>query len=76
METTETEQQRWWGVVRQFDRAKGFGFITRQDGETVFVHYTALRRSGYRSLNQFDAVEFDTMETCKGLKADNVVVVD
>ena len=76
METTETEQQRWFGVVRNFDAAKGFGFITRSDGATVFVHYSSLHASGYRSLNQFDAVEFDTVETPKGLRAENVRVVD
>ena len=62
------------GVVKWFSAEKGYGFIARDDGEDVFVHYSAIDSSGYRSLEQGQAVEFDVTQGPKGLQAANVRV--
>ena len=61
------------GTVKWFNGEKGFGFIQRSTGEDVFVHYTAISASGYRSLNEGDTVEFDVEKGPKGFQAVNVV---
>jgi len=61
------------GRVKWFNAEKGYGFIEREDGPDVFVHYTAIKSEGFRSLNQGDVVEFDIVEGPKGLQAANVV---
>lgn len=61
------------GTVKWFNEAKGFGFITSEDGGDVFVHYSAIQGSGFRTLNEGDAVSFETEEGPKGPKAVNVV---
>jgi CspA family cold shock protein len=61
------------GTVKWFNGEKGYGFIQRESGEDVFVHYTAISASGYRSLNEGDTVEFDVEKGPKGLQAVNVV---
>lgn len=61
------------GRVKWFNAEKGYGFIEREDGSDVFVHYTAIKSEGFRSLNQGDVVEFDIVEGPKGLQAANVV---
>ena len=63
------------GTVKWFNGAKGFGFITRQNGEDVFVHFKAIRGEGYRTLNEGDQVQFDVQQGPKGLQAANVVKV-
>ena len=63
------------GTVKWFNGEKGFGFIQRSTGEDVFVHYTAITASGYRSLNEGAAVEFDVEKGPKGLQAVNVRTV-
>ncbi|MBF8293699.1 MAG: cold-shock DNA-binding protein family [Bacteroidetes bacterium] len=60
------------GTVKWFNGAKGFGFITRQNGEDVFVHFKAIRGDGYRTLNEGDQVQFDVQQGPKGLQAANV----
>ena len=60
------------GTVKWFNGAKGYGFITRQTGEDVFVHFKAIRGDGYRTLNEGDQVQFDVQQGPKGLQAANV----
>ncbi|MGB2957576.1 MAG: cold shock domain-containing protein [Bacteroidota bacterium] len=60
------------GSVKWFNESKGFGFISRSNGEDVFVHYKAITGEGYRSLNEGDQVEFEVAEGPKGLHATNV----
>jgi CspA family cold shock protein len=61
------------GTVKWFNNEKGFGFISRENGPDVFVHYTAILAEGYRSLNEGDRVSFEVTEGQKGLQARNVV---
>lgn len=60
------------GTVKWFNNEKGFGFISQSDGADVFVHHSAIQMQGYRSLTEGQQVEFDVMETEKGLQASNV----
>ena len=63
------------GTVKWFNAAKGFGFIQRQSGEDVFVHFSAIQSEGFRSLQEGQAVQFDVAKGPKGLQAENVTVV-
>jgi CspA family cold shock protein len=60
------------GTVKWFNATKGYGFIQREQGGDVFVHYSAIQADGYRSLNQGDVVEFEVQDGPKGLQAANV----
>jgi cold shock protein len=60
------------GTVKWFNASKGFGFIQRQSGEDVFVHFSAILADGYKSLNDGQAVEFEVTKGPKGLQASNV----
>lgn len=60
------------GVVKWFNDAKGFGFIQRETGEDVFVHFRAIQGEGYRSLKEGQAVEFVVTTGDKGLQAEEV----
>ncbi len=62
------------GTVKWFNDAKGFGFISRQGGEDVFVHHTAIQSSGFRSLQEGQAVQFELKKGPKGWQAENVQV--
>jgi len=63
------------GNVKWFNEQKGFGFISRNDGNDVFVHFSAIKRDGFKSLNEGDEVEFEVSQGPKGLQASNVVVL-
>ena len=60
------------GTVKWFNASKGFGFIQRQTGDDVFVHFSAIQSEGYKSLNDGQAVEFEVTKGPKGLQAANV----
>jgi CspA family cold shock protein len=60
------------GVVKWFNAAKGYGFIQRNTGEDVFVHFSAIQMSGYRTLDEGLEVEFELKTGPKGLQAENV----
>jgi len=60
------------GRVKWFNDAKGFGFITQEGGEDVFVHYSAVQAQGFKSLAEGDSVEFEVTRGPKGLQAANV----
>jgi CspA family cold shock protein len=64
--------EREQGTVKWFDSAKGYGFIKRDRGEDVFVHFRAIRGQGYRSLADGQRVEFSVTEGQKGLQAEDV----
>lgn len=64
--------ERISGVVKWFNAAKGYGFIGRDGGDDVFVHYSAIAMEGYRRLEQGQTVEFSIEEGPKGLQAVNV----
>ena len=61
------------GKVKWFNNAKGYGFIGREDGPDVFVHYSAIQLDGYKTLKEGDEVEFDIVEGQKGPQADAVL---
>ncbi len=61
------------GIVKWFNNAKGFGFITRDNGDDIFVHFRSIRGDGYRTLTQGQTVEFELIEGPKGLHAEDVL---
>ena len=71
---------RRWGAdlkgnVKWFNNDKGYGFIDYLDGEDIFVHYSAIKQKGYKTLSEGQAVEFELVRTDKGLQAKNVVEI-
>ncbi len=60
------------GAVKWFNNAKGYGFISRENGEDVFVHYKSVVGEGYKTLNEGDKVQFEVEKGPKGLQAANV----
>jgi CspA family cold shock protein len=61
------------GKVKWFNSTKGFGFITTEEGKDVFVHFSAIKMDGYKSLDENQEVEFDVVDGEKGPQAANVV---
>lgn len=64
------------GIVKWFDNSKGYGFIQRDGGGDVFVHYSNILGVGFRSLDEGQRVEFEVVEGMKGPQAQNVHIVD
>ena len=64
---------RYRGLVKWFNKVKGYGFLGREDGPDLFVHYSAIQSDGYKSLKEGDEVEFDIVEGKKGQQADAVI---
>lgn len=74
MEKVEVMAERANGMVKWFNNARGYGFITRGEGsDDVFVHYRSIRGEGYRSLAEGQEVEFEVQTGDKGLQAEDVV---
>ena len=63
------------GTVKWSNDAKGYGFISRQSGEDVFVHFSAIQENGYKTLNEGESVEFECQQGPKGLNAATVIRV-
>ncbi len=61
------------GTVKWFNESKGYGFITKEEGGDIFVHYSAIEGTGFKSLSEGDKVSFEVAETPKGQSAKNVV---
>jgi CspA family cold shock protein len=68
--------EREEGKVKWFDAKKGFGFINRESGEDVFVHYSAIQSDGYRALEDGQKVEFEIVQGRKGLEASNLTIAE
>lgn len=60
------------GTVKWFNDAKGFGFLSRPNGEDVFVHFSSIQTNGFRSLQEGQSVQFDVVKGAKGWQAENV----
>lgn len=69
------EDDREEGLVKWFNVSKGFGFVTRDNGEDVFVHFRSIRGRGHRSLQEGQRVKFGVVESAKGLQAEDVTIV-
>jgi CspA family cold shock protein len=67
--------ERETGTVKWFNGSKGYGFIQREEGEDVFVHYSAIRGEGFRNLEEGQQVEFSIEQDQKGLRAADVAVI-
>jgi len=70
-----TEQTKEQGVVKWFNASKGYGFVQRQNGEEIFVHFSAIQMDGYKSLKEGASVEFEVKDGPKGLFAENVIPI-
>jgi CspA family cold shock protein len=75
-EARRTTLAQYRGTVKWFNNAKGYGFLGRDGGADVFVHYSSIQTEGYKSLKEGDEVDFDIIEGSKGPQADQVVRVN
>ena len=66
--------EREAGTVKWFNDKKGFGFISREEGEDIFVHYSSIENKGFRTLQEGQNVEFEVVQGDKGLQAENVTM--
>ena len=69
----DVAEEKATGNVKWFDSEKGYGFIEQEDGDDVFVHFSAIQEDGFKDLEEGLEVEFDIVETDKGLQAENVI---
>lgn len=77
MSESVTGAVKWFtGIVKWFNNAKGFGFIEREDGDDVFVHYRNILAEGFRSLREGQKVKFKITQGPKGLQAEEVTLLD
>jgi len=67
--------ERQTGIVKWFNNTKGYGFVQREQGEDVFIHYSSIRGTGFKSLDEGQKVEFTLGQGQKGPQANDVVVV-
>ncbi|MEH6625013.1 MAG: cold shock domain-containing protein [Motiliproteus sp.] len=74
-EEDDENDDREGGLVKWFNVTKGFGFITRDQGDDVFVHFRSIRGTGHRSLSEGQRVKFEVVESDKGLQAEDVSIV-
>jgi CspA family cold shock protein len=63
------------GTVKWFNESKGFGFITKEDGGDVFIHYSAIQGNGFKTLTEGQAVSFEVVDGPKGPKAENITKI-
>lgn len=73
--TEESQEDHETGTVKWFNVSKGFGFITRDSGGDVFVHYRAIRGTGHRALREGQRVSFMVIENNKGLQAEDIITL-
>lgn len=64
------------GTVKWFNAEKGFGFITAENGNDIFVHFSEIKMNGFKTLEEGEKVQFDMVETPKGILAQNVTVIE
>jgi CspA family cold shock protein len=67
--------KKFTGTVKWFNAEKGFGFITKENGNDIFVHYSSIQMKGYKALQEGDSVEFEITQGNKGDMADNVIKI-
>lgn len=63
------------GTVKWFNAEKGYGFITTEEGEDVFAHFSQIQKEGFKTLEEGQEVTFDVVESEKGLQAENIVIL-
>ena len=68
--------ERYQGIIKWFSAPKGYGFIGREDGEDVFVHFSAIQMDGYKRLREGQNVEFSVEEGPRGLQAAEVIILE